>query len=359
MKKKMLYYSLLLAFLLAAAAGIYMSGKKVRLPYADIMEKAAERHAAAAALIKQERLSRGYPLAEEDRLGIGLLGLQTSPITTSLGALDAKKTAQLPDFAALCVRLFEEAGVKKGDRVGACFSASFPGLDLAVLCAAEELGLRMVYHVSLGSSNYGANLPGYTIVEMIETAVSAGLISAMPQSVSMGGESDKGRNMQGYALEETEEIEAMIRRLSEKGILLSEFDDYEENALAQLEKMGDIKAFVNVGGNILGLGNVDKSLSFGQGLLKPADPPITPASGLVERCLSRGIPTIHLLNIKQLCAENGIAFDPAFLPEAGSEAVYFSRGYSRPAIAACGILALAGIAVISRTGRKRRESAAA
>ena len=354
MKKKLLYSFILLIVLAAAAAGIYLAGRKVRLPNADIMEKAAERHAAIAEMVREERLRRGYALAEEDLLSLGFLGMRSSPITTSLGALEAKRTAQLPEFAALCVRLFTEAGVKKGDRIGACFSASFPGLDLAVLCAAEEMGLEIRYHVSLGSSNYGANLPGYTIAEMIETAVSGGLLSTMPQSVSMGGEGDKGRNMQGYALEETEEIEAMTERLAGKGIHLAEYDDYEENVLSQMEKMGDIKLFVNVGGNILGLGNVDASLSFGQGLLKPAEPHITKSSGLVERYLSRGLPVVHLLNIKQLCAENGILFDPASLPEKGTSPVYYSRHYARPAIAAAGIMAVAGIIGIEWLDKRRK-----
>ena len=348
MKKSFVYHLCLLAFLILAALGIYLTGRRVRLPYADQMQEAAALHRKVSAAIKEERLKRGYALAPEDSLEIGYLGEYLTPITTSLGSLEAKRTAQLPDFAALCVRLFHEAGVQKGERVGACFSGSFPGLNLAVLCAAEVMGLEIHYSCSLGSSNYGANLPGYVLPEMIQTAVQAGYLSAMPQTVSMGGTGDEGRNMQGYALEETEEIEAMKLRLEQEGISLSAYPDYGENVRVHMEMMGPVKVFVNVGGNILGLGNEDVSLGFGQGLLKPQEPVVKESSGLVERYLALGVPTIHLLNIKQLCAETGVPFDPAALPEDGSSSVYVSRNYSKAAIAAAAILYCGGLVWIKR-----------
>ncbi|MBP3729753.1 MAG: poly-gamma-glutamate system protein [Lachnospiraceae bacterium] len=333
MKKPFVYHLCLLAFLILAALGIYLSGRRVRLPYADQMQEAAALHRRALQAVKEERLRRGCAMVPEDTLQIGLLGEQISPITTSLGSLEAKRTAQLPDFAALCVRLFHEAGLQKGDRVGACFSGSFPGLNLAVLCAAEVMDLEIHYSCSIGSSNYGANLPAYVLPEMIQTAVQAGCLSTMPELVSLGGSGDAGQNMQGYVMEEPEEIDAMLLRLAEEGIRLSAYPDYEENIRVHQSLLGPVKAFVNVGGNILGLGNEDVSLGYGQGLLKPASPRITETSGLVERYLAAGVPTIHLLNIKQLCAETGIPFDPLSLPEEGSSGVYYSRDYSRPLIA--------------------------
>ena len=62
------------------------------------------------------RLGSLMVLKEEDRLGLGLMGVQVSPITTSLSTEEVKRTAQLSDFAALAVRLLHEAGVQKGDR---------------------------------------------------------------------------------------------------------------------------------------------------------------------------------------------------------------------------------------------------
>ncbi|MBO4837953.1 MAG: poly-gamma-glutamate system protein [Lachnospiraceae bacterium] len=355
LKRKHYHYLILLVLLAAAALGIWLAGRRVRVSCADQMQEAAALHRQVVAAVKEERLRRGYELVPEDTLQIGLMGEHITAITTSLGAMEAKRTAQIPDFAALCVRLFHEAGVKEGDRVGACFSGSFPGLDLAVLCAAEVMHLDIVYFCTLGSSNYGANLPGYVMPEMVQTAMQAGLLSVMPSTVSMGGSGDRGSNMQGYALEETEEIDEMIARLEREGIPLSAHPDFTENIAVHMDLLGNIKAFVNVGGNILGLGNEDVSLGYGQGLLKPADPVIKESSGLVERYLSRSIPVIHLLNIKQLCAETGVPYDPVSVPADGTSAVYYSRNYSRPAIIAVGAAAVLGLLGINWLDRRRRN----
>ena len=358
MKKRRLTLHGLVALLLGVAVLIiYLIGRRARLPYADEMEAAADLQRQAVAAVRAERLQRGYDLVEEDRLGLGLMGVQVSPITTSLSTEEVKRTAQLSDFAALCVRYLHEAGVQRGDRIGACFSASFPGIDLGVLCAAEVMGLKITYSVSIGASNYGANLPGYVLPEMILTAHEAGLLSTLPDLITMGGGGDAGKNMMAYALEEEEDIvavEAMQERLAAEGLTITWYEEgYEADVLDRMERLGDVAAFVNVGGNILGMGVNDASLSFGQGLLPESDPRITPKSGLIERYLSLGVPTIHFLNIKQLCAETGIPFDPVAEPAVGTSGVYYSRRYSRPAIAASLILALAATACIEVRSRRK------
>ncbi|MBR6703910.1 MAG: poly-gamma-glutamate system protein [Lachnospiraceae bacterium] len=138
-RRKQILYALLLLFLTAAAALIYVTGNRVRLSYAEEMEAASRLHVKVVQAVKEERLARGYALVPEDTLELGLLGEEITAITTSLGNLEAKRTSQLPDMAALFVRLLHEAGVKKGDTVGASFSASFPGADLALLCAADVM----------------------------------------------------------------------------------------------------------------------------------------------------------------------------------------------------------------------------
>lgn len=353
-QRKPLYYAGLLLFLAAAACVIWLCGRRVRLPYADEMEEASRLHVRAVSAVREERLARGYALAEEDVLKLGLIGSEYSAITTSLGSLEAKRTSQLPDMAALFVRLLREAGVKKGDTVGACFSGSFPGADLALLCAADVMGLKVICSAAVGASTYGANLPGYVLPEMIRTCVDAGLLSAGPQMVSLGGDSDEGRNMFGVLMGETEEIEAMQERLAEEGFTLLHFGTFEENVRYRMEQMGEIAAFVNVGGNVLGIGNGDAALAFGQGLLKPAHPPLNAKSGLIERYLVRDVPVIHILNLKQLCAETGVPFDPAELPEIGTGGVYYSRGYSKPLIAAAVLLGTAAALLIEKDERKRK-----
>ncbi len=356
-ERRLTLHGLVALLLVVSVLAIYLSGRHVRLPYADEMEAAARLQQRVTAAVKAERLSRGYDLAPEDTLGLGLMGAHLSPITTSLGSEEAKRTSQLSDFAALTVRYLHEAGVRPGDRVGACFSASFPGIDLGVLCAAEVMGLEISYSVSIGASNLGANLPGYVLPEMILTAYEAGLLSHLPDLITLGGDGDAGENMLAYMLDEAEdiqEIEDMKARLQAEGLTLTYYTEgYEADVLDRMARMGDIAAFVNVGGNILGLGDTEAGLTFGQGLLPEADPGIGPKSGLVERYLSLGVPTVHFLNIKQICAEVGIPYDPVAVPEVGTSGVYFSRRYARPAIAAALILAGLGTVAIEVRGRRR------
>ena len=359
-ERKLLWQGLVALALIPCVLLIYLTGRRVRLPYADEMESAARLHGQVVAAVKAERLRRGYELVPEDRLALGLMGNQISAITTSLGSEEAKRTSQLSDFAALAVRYLHEAGVRPGDRIGACFSASFPGVDLAVLCAAEIMGLDIEYSVSIGSSNYGANLPGYVLPEMILTANRAGLLSTLPQLITMGGDGDAGENMMAYMLEDEEdirEIEEMQARLNEEGLSLTHYSQgFEADVLDRMARMGDIAAFINVGGNILGMGDTDAAVNFGQGLMPPADPRIGPKSGLVERYLSLGVPVIHLLNIKQLCAETGIPYDPVALPEPGTSGVYYHRDYSRLAIGLVFAGAAIAILAIQLLPRQKREA---
>lgn len=57
----------------------------------------------------------------------GLIGIENSPITTSLGKLEGKRTTANPQFAGAVAGMFREAGVRRGDTVAVGASSSFPG----------------------------------------------------------------------------------------------------------------------------------------------------------------------------------------------------------------------------------------
>lgn len=309
---------------------LLLAGRE-KLPCAETMVEAARLHEEAAALIRAEKIRRNVEISEEDILGIGLMGIQFSAITTTTAGVAEKRTAQLPDFAALMVKYFTEAGLQAGDRVGANFSGSYPGLNLAVICAAQVMELELVYSSSVGSSAYGANIPQYTFPEMLKTLHEAGLIRTMPGMITLGGGGDMGRNMMGYILEEPEEIEEMIRRLEGAGLGPEKIESYSQDIALHEALYGEIKAFVNVGGNSLGLGGNDAIiLSIGAGLLEPRNLEINGQSGLVERYLARGIPTIHLLDVKGLCRQEGICFDPAIRVDPGLMPLYYGERYEEP-----------------------------
>jgi len=65
----------------------------------------------------------------------GLIGPQYSPLFTTVGHLEAKRTTTNPAMAALLVHLLQEAGVEPGDRIAIGASGSFPALMIASLSA--------------------------------------------------------------------------------------------------------------------------------------------------------------------------------------------------------------------------------
>jgi poly-gamma-glutamate system protein len=90
------------------------------------MLDAAERMQRCMDAVHRYKDERGIPIDPEiDWHDTGLLGTGYTSVTTTLGAVEAKRTSANPDMAALCVRLLLEAGVTNGGRVACCFSALF------------------------------------------------------------------------------------------------------------------------------------------------------------------------------------------------------------------------------------------
>jgi len=221
------------------------------------------------------------------------------------------------------VRYFERAGLKPGDVVAVGGSGSFPSFVLAALCAARALELRPVVIYSIGASMYGANLPGFTFVEMLAGLRADGVLPYELAAVAPGGERDSGRGVlfdedgttlidearrSGLPIVEGATLESRIQRR----LLI-----YQESAAGR-----PIRCFVNVGGASANYGDTAASLEFASGLvLRMAYIPASPTRGLVFEFASRGVPVVHLLYVKGLARDNGLPFDPVPfppLPPAGS-----------------------------------------
>lgn len=340
--------ALLLIFLVVSVVGIRAVGSTGRHARWEEMTAAAARMEACEAALKEERLRRGVPLSEEDYLEIGLIGLSSSAITTTVGSPEAKRTSELPDMAAMCVRILDDAGLRRGDTIGACYSGSFPGLNLALICAADAMGIEIRYIASIGASSYGANVPEFTSPEMLYYLYESGMISEKPLAVTLGGDEDRGDNMLANLLDENrEELKAAVGRLTALGLAPVIPESYAEDLAWRLELYGGIDGFVNVGGNVAGMGKDGQAYGLGQGILSDSGRKLEKESGLLEHYLREGIPAIQLLNLKQLCLEYGIAYDPAVKPEIGQGAVYYVRAYPKGLIAAAAFLAAAGLLRIS------------
>jgi poly-gamma-glutamate system protein len=307
------------------------TGTGEREYYAEQL-RAAEIMQEATTAIKASRLASGIPIDRNlDPNETGLIGEEFTSITTSVGILEAKRTATNPDFAALIVRYFKEAGLGPGDVVAVGASGSFPSLILATLSAARALDLEPIIIYSVGASMYGATIPEFTFIDMLEAAREAGVIPYTLTAVSLGGEGDEGA---GVLFEDgTEVMEAIAERagvpvIREDSIAASirkRLEVYEEHSRGR-----PIMCFVNVGGASANYGNTLASLEFPNGLvMRPPLLAAGPERGLVFEFAAAGIPVIHLLDVRGLALRNGIPVDPVPLPSLGEGRVYTTREYSR------------------------------
>lgn len=145
----------LLLALAAALCGVFLTlatQKKTALPYAQTQLKAAERMAEAERALYDYVRQNDIPIEKDDLNDTGLIGPEWTELTTSLGLLEAKRTALQPDFAALLVKYYQEAGLQPGDTVCIGMSGSFPGLGIASIAAANEMGLNVRVIASYGAS---------------------------------------------------------------------------------------------------------------------------------------------------------------------------------------------------------------
>lgn len=340
-QKKILALLTAALMLICAAAGLAALGRwEGQSTYYDIQVQAARQLEACFQAVRGYKQELGLPMSEEDLHQTGMIGRSYTGITTTLGAPEAKRTTAWPDMAALCVRLLYEAGVRPGDTVGAGFSGSFPGMNLAVVTACESMGVELICIPSVGASTYGANEPELTFPEMMWRLEQDGLIKTHAAAVTMGGSKDVGADM------EAQTAARIRRRLTGLGLTLVELPDFSENLAWREELYGPIDCFIAVGGNVTSLGRSESSVSLGQGVLQASQAPrLDKESGLVQRYQAGGTPVINLLNIKKLMADYDLPYDPVEWSPIGQSAVYKETHCSKTWVA----VGLAGACVLLLT----------
>ena len=315
----------------------------------DQMLDAAQRTEAAFSAVREARLSSGEPISPlEDPNSTGLIGLSYSDITTTLGSLEAKRSSTNPNVAAMIVDMLVQCGVEPGDRVAVNFSGSFPGLNIASICALEALGAEPIIISSVGASTYGANLPGLTYQDMEKLLFEQKLISHRSTAFSLGGAGDLGKEMP------PEVKAAIIARHRAGGLNYLEYADLDENVAARraiYEAEGAPVCLLNAGGNLLSFGGGTEMVHAKNGIINPSLKRDS-GSGLIPLYHNQGVPVIHLLNMKALLKHYGLPFDPSPLPAAGEGGVYFRTQYSTPLMV---VLAAVNLGLFVLAARHREK----
>ena len=233
----------------------------------------------------------------------GLIGLEWSELSTTVGLLEAKRTACDPRWAVIIRRWMESLHVSEGDSVAIFTSSSFPGMALNAITALESLNVTPVLVVSLGSSVWGANDPLFPWPTIERKLRTEGFIRCKALFYTPGGNYETGGGL-------SEEARAIFRAsANDVGVPLVIKQNLEEviSWKSSLLKEHKVKALISVGGSHANMGDDQTVLRLSPGLHKSGNG----GDGVIGRALKDGYPVVHLLNIKGLSAEYGVPFDAA------------------------------------------------
>lgn len=344
-------YLLILSSLAIFLLTLFMfSTRKEPLKVKPEMVKAARTMQRAIDEIREYRREKKIPINSMlDPNHSGFIGEEFTPITTTLGNIEAKQTAVNPDFAALVLRWFSQIDLQPGDRVALQFSGSFPSLNIAAIIACEVLQLEPLISSSVGASSYGANIPQFTYPDMENRLYTAGIIHHKSEWVTPGGNDDNGSSFwKGGDL--------LVRRAArQNGYVLKIPESLQESIKQKISffrRNGPVKAFVNIGGNQAALGNCPHSPALPTGLITAYPACRDKNRGLIMNYFEQNIPVIHLLDVRSLAKENGLPIAPHPLPEPGSADVYFRVNRSK-SLALISVITLFALMILLRRRLKQ------
>ena len=335
----------LLSFVtLASLLSVERFRVRQRQPYYPEKVHASQLALHAFHVIKDERQKHDLPIDPEfDPSQSGLMGYLISPITTDTGVAAAKQTSINPNFAAVVLHLLKRAGVREGDAVAVGMSGSFPALNIATIAAIETLKAHAVVISSAGSSQWGANAPGLTWLDMEKALKERGVFSTRSVAVSLGGVDDRalGISDEGKKLTEEAVERSGLPALDPKNLA----DSVEKRMAAYREGAGDaeIRVFVNVGGGTSTVGTRVGKEMFKPGLNKSLPRGQLPDS-VMARFASEGVPVIHRAASSSSPRSSSLTSRPTMMPAVGEGAVFVRDVQSRW-LAAGALALIIGLAI--------------
>jgi poly-gamma-glutamate system protein len=321
--------------------------------YAEKM-LAARKAQDALDVIRDASERRGlYLRAKTDPAASRLIGEVLSPITSGSGSLVSKQTSVNPNFAAVIVQWLKELRVKSGDVVAVGVSGSFPAMNVAVYSALHELGIEPIIISSTAASQWGANDPNFTWLDMEAVLRKTEVFPYKSVAASLGGVGDdaigltkRGRRMLERAIERNEMT--LLADIEPERPTAGIVDEQKGHGLANLalvdegrvrermrvyyEMAGDrtIKAYVNVGGGTVSVGTKVGKRKFLPGVnARPPKGIDEMPPSVLGAFLETGVPGIHLTRIIDLAEEYGLDIAPRITPEVGTGDVFQKRQPNR------------------------------
>ncbi|MBU1240584.1 poly-gamma-glutamate system protein [Myxococcota bacterium] len=324
-------------------------------PYHKEKMQAAHIMQAAMETLKNYRVRNIAPIDKEnDPLETGLIGQFLSPVTSSSVPLEAKKATINPNWAAVMVHIFKRAKVKRGNTVAAAFSGSFPAMNLAVLCAAEAMGIQLVIVSSVSSSTWGANWEKFTWLDMEKLLYDKKIISNRTVAASLGGIQDKAFGMSKAG-------KKLLREAIERNnVTFIDVGDRESNVDRRMtiyhsESRGqEIKAFVNVGGGTISVGNRLVKMAFTPGLNQKVSKAAHKVDSMLSRFAREDVPVIYINQIRALAKRYKMPFDMKTAPVLGEGEIFYTDQYRQWLVALLLLLLTGMLIVLVRQGYGHR-----
>ncbi len=294
-----------------------------KLAAAKLMKKAEQQ-------IKITRMENGIFLDNiNDPNETALIGQEFTQITTGRGSLPIKLSTTNPNFAALVVQLFKDAGLKENDKISVCMTGSFPALNIATYSAIQTLKLDPIIILSTTSSSWGANDPNFTWIDMQTELYYSRIFNFHALAASIGGNQDIGRAL---SVKGRELARQAIERNKLEFINGKDLTGNIEKRMKLIEKYSDgdaIKAFVNVGGGIASLGSTNNGTVIPSGLnMEIKLKKIPDKKGIVFQMAQKKVPIIHLLHLKKLMKAYNIPMNPVPLPKPGESDLFKTQKYN-------------------------------
>jgi poly-gamma-glutamate system protein len=246
-----------------------------------------------------------------------VIGLDYSPLTTTLGNFAAKKASEDPFTAALIVRLLKDAGVSFSSVVAINASGSFPGFVLASLSACNAFGLKPYVIASVGSSSYGANVNGNTIADILVKDDVRKLDYTL-LAITPGGSADRGIEL------DPEELERIAKMLEKRNIPFIRPINLADAIALRESLFSHCTLLINIGGSHASSGQ-DTGLALRSGIIKPDKKETYKEPGLIQAFLNSLRPVIQILNVRKLYAAYGLDFDQNGIILGNGEKLYRQR----------------------------------
>jgi len=314
------------------ACGIFFMAEKSarpeRQPYYERRLEAAKLALTARKAIQAYERETGISIdLQDDPFGTGLLGQDSTEITTGKGDFESAVLSTNPNVAAAFVDMLFKAYVPPHSTVAVGLNGSYPGLNISFFAACYALDLRPIIIASAGASGWGANRPALTWLDMERILRERDIFPYKSIAASIGGRTENGDSL---TPEGRDLLREAIRRNS---VMLIEEESLQAHVDRRMQiykkecRGRRIACYVNIGGGAASLGGTQKKRLIPRpGTTRPAANQNLPTRGVINLMSRDGIPVVNVLNVRKISAIYGLPRKvPEKEPAVGEGNLYFTK----------------------------------